>query len=100
MPFQKLFKLLMAHPRFGPQIINKIAESMPIKWAAKLTASIFLRGKHAIEQQLENPKRRAKTTNPQNATRGQIFDANRFKQTLTKEIQNEWEKVKRGEGRR
>ena len=73
---------------------------MPIRWAAKLTASIFLRGKHAIEQQLGNPKHHAKTTNPQNTTTGQIFDANRFKQTLTKEIQNEWEKVKRGEGRR
>ena len=100
MPFQKIFKLLMAHPRFGPQIINKIADSRPIRWAAKLTASIFLRGKHAIEQQVRDPKHPAKTTNPHNETIGQNFDASRFKQTLTKEIQKEWEKVKRGEGKR
>ena len=96
MPFQKLFQLLMAHPRFGPQLINKIADSMPIRWAAKLTASIFLRGKHAIEQQIRDPKSR----NPHNEAIGQNFDANRFKQTLTKEIQKEWEKVKKGEERR
>ena len=94
MPFQKFIKLLMAHPRFGPQIINKIADSMPIRWAAKLTASMYLRGKHAIEQQLRDPKHYTKSSNPYNETTKQNFDVNRFKETLTKELHKEWEKAK------
>ena len=86
----------MAHPRFGPQITNSIADSKPIRWAAKFTASIYLRGKHAIEQQINDPKMPSKMGNSGKETVGQNFNVDRFKRTLSEELKKEWEKSKKG----
>ena len=85
----------MAHPRFGPQILNKIADSWPIRWAAKLTASVILRGKYAIEEQ--GKKMASKVNNPsERKTSLNEFNINRFKQTFADELQKEMGKAKRG----
>ena len=79
MVFEKILKLLMAHPRFGPQIINKIADSWPIRKAAKLTASVYFRGKRAIEEQRKAPTMSSKTSNSSEGTTGlNDFDVDRF----------------------
>ena len=98
MPFRNILKLIMSHPQFGPQIINKIADSRPIRWAAKLTASLYLRGKHAIEQKIKDPKMYSSAKNPQHptsTTSQQNFSGNRFKTTFVEELKKEWEKTTR-----
>ena len=87
----------MSHPQFGPQIINKIADSRPIRWAAKLTASLYLRGKHAVEQKIKDPKMYSSAENPQHptSTTQQNFSGNRFKTTFVEELKKEWEKTMR-----
>ena len=98
MPFRNLLKLIMSHPQFGPQIINKLADSRPIRWAAKLTASLYLRGKHEIEQKIKDPKTFSSTQNPQHpasTNSQQKFSGNRFKTTFVEELKKEWEKTMR-----
>ena len=85
MVFEKILKILLSHPQFGPQMINKIADSWPIRKAAKLAASAYLRGKHAIEEQQKDPQVRAKLSN---------FDVGRFKQKFTEELKKEWDRTK------
>jgi hypothetical protein len=52
MVFRKILQLLMAHPRFGPMMIEKLSESWPIRRAARFTAYLYLRGKQAVEENL------------------------------------------------
>lgn len=96
MVFQKILKILMAHPRLGPQIVNKLAESRPIKWAAKLTASAYLTGRHAIEQQIKDPKISRQVGDSYINEVGKNVKLGRFKETLTTELKKEWEKAKKG----
>ena len=92
MPWKNILKLIMSHPQFGPHIINRLADSRPIRWAAKLTASMYLRGKYSIEQKLKDPRifiNDKKTTNQNNYS---SFSGNRFKDRFIKELQREWKK--------
>ena len=95
MALEKLLKILMAHPRFGPQIINKIAESWPVRKAAKFTAAFYLRGKHGIEEQIKktNATQRANTSS-ESSEKKTDFNISRFKLTFAKELQREWDKSK------
>ena len=95
MAFEKLFKILMAHPRFGPQIINKIADSWPVRKAARFTAALYLRGRHGIEEQIKktNVTHRTSPSNTSEKIHTEI-NVNRFKQTFANELKREWEKHK------
>ena len=84
--------MIMSHPQFGPQIINKLADSRPIRWAARLTASMYLRGKYAIEQKISDPKVSLK--NPLHKDNYSNFSGNRFKNTFVEELKKEWENTK------
>ena len=96
MVLQKLLSLLMSHPTLGPQLINKVADARPIRWAAKLTASIYLRGKSAIEQQVKDPKVFHKHGDPTAANFQQTVNASRFKQNFINELKKEWGKTQGG----
>ena len=52
MVLRKLLQLLMAHPRFGPLLMEKLSESWPIRRAARFTAYVYLRGKQAVEENM------------------------------------------------
>ena len=82
----------MSHPQFGPQIINKLADSRPIRWAAKLTASIYLRGKYSIEQKLKDPSTFLNNKKPPHHDNYSNFSGNRFKDRFVEELKKEWEK--------
>ena len=84
----------MAHPQFGPQIINKLADSRPIRWAARLTASMYLRGKYAIEQKISDPKVFLKNKNQLHKDNYSNFSGDRFKNTFVEELKKEWENTK------
>merc|ERR1711997_414420 len=90
MVLQKLLQLLMSHPQYGPRLIQKLADSWPIRKAARFTAYLYLRGKHAIEESAKN------VTKTEHHKMDQIdtskFDANRFKETFKNELKKEWEK--------
>jgi hypothetical protein len=53
MVLRKILQLLMAHPRYGPLMIQRLSESWPIRRAARFTAYIYLRGKQAIEENFD-----------------------------------------------
>ena len=94
MPLRNILKIIMSHPQFGPQIINKLADSRPIRWAARLTASMYLRGKYAIEQKINDPKVPLRNANPLDKDNYTNFSGNRFKNTFVKELKREWENTK------
>jgi len=45
-----LINMLLGHPTMGPQLIQRLSETRPIRAAARATAYVFLRGKQAIEE--------------------------------------------------
>ena len=92
MPLKNILKIIMSHPQFGPQIINKLADSRPIRWAAKLTASIYLRGKYAIEEKLKDPSTFLNSKKPQHHNDYSNISGNRFKDRFIEELKKEWEK--------
>ena len=54
----------MAHPRFGPMMIEKLSESWPIRRAARFTAYLYLRGKQAVEENLSKTNQELKKQIP------------------------------------
>ena len=86
MVLNRILQLLFSHPQFGPRLIQSLADSWPIRKAAKFTAYLYLRGKSAIEEQV--------APNLKDMSR---IDASRFSQTLRREIQKQWEDAKRKE---
>ena len=42
-------QILLGHPQISGRIIQRLADSWPIRRAAKFTAYIYLRGKNALE---------------------------------------------------
>ena len=45
MVLSKLLSLLLAHPRVGPQVVQRLSETWPIRRAARFTAYMYFRGK-------------------------------------------------------
>ena len=84
MVLQKLLALLMSHPTVGPRLIQKLADSWPIRRAAKFTAYLYLRGKDAIEK--EGLQEVAKKVN-----------AGIFTQNFKDEMKKQFEEAKRKE---
>ena len=84
MVLQKLLALLLRHPSVGPRLIQNLADSWPIRRAAKFTAYLYLRGKDAIEK--EGLQEVAKKVN-----------AGRFTQNFKDEMKKQFEEAKRKE---
>ena len=81
---QKLLSLLLSHPTVGPRLIQRLADSWPIRRAAKFTAYLYLRGKDAIEKEgLQDVAKRVNT--------------GRFAQTFKDEMKKQFEEAKRKE---
>jgi hypothetical protein len=47
---RRLIQLLFSHPTYGPQMIQRLSETWPIRSAARTTAYLILRGRQAIEE--------------------------------------------------
>ena len=101
MALRRLLALLLSHPRFGPQLINKIADSWPIRRAAKLTAAAYLRGRHAVEQKMKNVGNQEQHSShkqcmgsKENQRSGDI-NLDRFKQSFMEELKKGWDQAKR-----
>ena len=77
-------QLLMGHPQISGRIIQKLADTWPIRRAAKFTAYLYLRGKHNIEQEVK----------PHMKDLSKI-DAQRLGQTFKEELKKQWEEAKR-----
>jgi len=76
MVLNKLLSLLMAHPRVGPQVVQRLSETWPIRRAARFTAFLYFKGKHAIEEGIQ--KDIAKST---------MIGTNSFKEKFKAELQ-------------
>jgi hypothetical protein len=88
MVLNRLLQLLMGHPQFGPRLIQTLADSWPIRRAARFTAYLYLRGKQAVEEQV-------KPGLEQYSKDHQLkIDPQRFGQNLRSEIRQKWEEAK------
>jgi len=86
---RKLLGLLLAHPRVGPQLIQRLSETWPIRRAARFTAYIYLRGKLAVEDGLK------KQVNQRNyGPSDKTISFTRFKENFKKEIEKGVEEAK------
>ena len=68
MVLHKILQLLLAHPRFGPMMIQRLSESWPIRRAARFTAYLYLRGKQAIEENLSKTNQDIRRKIPESGT--------------------------------
>jgi len=76
MVLRKLFALMMAHPRVGPQVVQRLSETWPIRRAARFTAYLYFKGKHAVEEGVNSDV--AKST---------LKGTNSFKENFKSELQ-------------
>ena len=90
---QKLLQLLFAHPQFGPRLIQKLADSYPIRRAAKMTAYVYLRGKSAIEDKAKMNIEEFARTKLDEASK--TASSSRFSQTFKDELKKQWDEAKR-----
>ena len=95
MVFGKILGILMGHPQISGRIIQRLADSWPIRRAAKFTAYMYMRGKHNIEQELKprikNLEHEAKPFMKDVSK----IDAQRFGQTFKEELKKQWEEAKK-----
>lgn len=80
----RLISLLFGHPQVGPQLIQRLSETWPIRKAAKYTAYLYLRGKYLVE---ESAKEAAKSNGP--------INVKRFRDTFSAELRKGLEDAKR-----
>ena len=93
MVLQKLIQLLFAHPQIGPKLINKLADSWPIRSAARFTAYIYLRGKSAIEDKVKEKGMNGSV----DLKKLMQDDAQKFARTFKEELKKQWEEAKQKE---
>ena len=77
-------QILLGHPQISGRIIQRLADSWPIRRAAKFTAYVYLRGKHAIEEEV---KPHLKDVSK--------IDTQRLGQTFKEELKKQWEEAKK-----
>ena len=82
MVFGKILQLLMGHPQISGRIIQRLADSWPIRRAAKFTAYLYMRGKHNIEQEVKPLMKDVSK-----------IDTQRFGQTFKEELKKQWEEA-------
>ena len=63
----------MAHPRYGPLMIQSLSESWPIRRAARFTAYIYLRGKQAIEENFDKSNQQLSKKIPFSGDKNELF---------------------------
>ena len=63
----------MAHPRYGPLMIQSLSESWPIRRAARFTAYIYLRGKQAIEENFDKSNQQLSKKIPFSGDNNELF---------------------------
>ncbi|KAL5010686.1 hypothetical protein ScPMuIL_012991 [Solemya velum] len=88
MPLRILLRFLTQNE----QLIQKLAESYPIRRAAQLTAFMFFRGKSLGQEGLKQLK---EMESLQRVTSEATQRANSFKDTFSKEFKQEFQEVKR-----
>ena len=54
MVLQKLIALILNHPQVYPRLVQKLQDTYLIRRAARATAYLYLRGKHALEEAAKN----------------------------------------------
>ena len=95
MVFGKILQLLMGHPQISGRIIQRLADSWPIRRAAKFTAYVYMRGKHNLEQELKpRIKNLEQEVKPLMKDVSKI-DTQRFGQTFKEEVKKQWEEAKK-----
>jgi len=70
--------------QLGPQLIQRLSESYPIRRAARFTAYLYFKGKLAIE---DTVKKQATNRSIPSSSNNKSFDFDRFKRTLASEIE-------------
>lgn len=83
MPLRAVLRYLLNNE----QLIQKMAESYPIRRAAQLTAYLFHRGKELGEEGIEKLRETEVTQRMQDEARQTGLRAAQFKQTFSKELQ-------------
>ena len=90
---------IMTQQKIDPRIIHKLADSRPIRLAAKFTASILIRAKYSIEQKLKDHTTFLNSKKPQHLDNHSKIgidlnriDGNRFKNRFIEELKKEWKK--------
>ena len=54
MVLQKLIALILNHPQVGPRLVQQLQDTYLIRRAARATAYLYLRGRHALEEAAKN----------------------------------------------
>jgi len=88
----KLIAMIMAHPQVGPQFIQRLSETYPIRKAARFTAYVYLRGKKAVEDGARDVSKNPNT--PMVKMDMERFK-NNFKEELRKGVNQAKEDMKR-----
>jgi hypothetical protein len=81
MVLHRLLQLLFGHPQVGPQLVQRLSETRPIRGAARLAAYCYLRGKQALEEKASLQGGRGP------------FDVERFRGALQQELKKGFEEV-------
>jgi len=89
MNIQQLIKLLlMMNPRASSNLTQRLADSRPIRAAARVVAQMYLQSKKQIENKVTAKMQDPKIVNPTNSSRANHFFQN-FINNLKKEIKEE-----------
>ncbi|KAL8610828.1 hypothetical protein ACOMHN_056683 [Nucella lapillus] len=89
MPIRALLRYLMNNE----QLIQKIAESYPIRRAAQLTAYMFHRGKELGEDGLEKLRHSDMSKQVKDGASATQDKASKFASTFRKELDKGWEEM-------
>ena len=77
MVLRTLLRMLFAHPQVGPQLIQRLSETRPIRAAARFTAYLYLRSKAVLEDKAKQ------------------LDVDKFKKNLEDEIKKGFQEAQK-----
>jgi len=78
---KKLLGILFSHPQVGPQLVQRLSETWPIRRAARFTAYLYFKGKLAVEDGLKK-----QVTQQSFGAPDKQFNFTRFKQKFQEEL--------------
>ena len=84
MVIRKIIQILLSNPQVGGRLIQTLADSWPIRAAAKKVAYIYMRGQSALEQKAGKILDETSKNNVQETSKR---FANRFSENLKKEYE-------------
>ena len=85
MVIRKIIQILLSNPQVGGRLIQTLADSWPIRAAAKKVAYIYMRGQSALEQKAGKILDETSKNNVQETSKR---FANRFSENLKKEYES------------